>query len=121
RCRTRRDPWRGPHSAGSRRGGDTVRGDHSRMVEVIRKDFCMSAPLLTTDLAADCAVYGRRAKAASCVLATATSAQKDSCLRHASAGLIMGTEAILAANARDLAAAEENGLTGAQIDRLRLT
>src|SRR5438876_9399860 len=33
----------------------------------------------------------------------------------------MGTEAILAANARDLAAAEENGLTGAQIDRLRLT
>src|SRR5205807_403142 len=53
--------------------------------------------------------------------ATATSAQKDSWLRHAAAGLIMGTEAILAANARDLAAAEENGLTGAQIDRLRLT
>jgi glutamate-5-semialdehyde dehydrogenase len=81
----------------------------------------MTASVSTTDLAAECAELGRRAKAASRVLATATGVQKDSWLRHAAAGLILGTEAILAANARDLAAAEENGLTSAQIDRLRLT
>src|SRR5205823_8017279 len=81
----------------------------------------MSPSALTTDLAANCADLGRRAKAASRLLATVSTAQKDAWLRHAADGLGRGTEAILAANARDLAAAEQNGLTKAQIDRLRLT
>jgi glutamate-5-semialdehyde dehydrogenase len=81
----------------------------------------MSAGIVTTDLAADCADLGRRAKAASRLLATVRTAQKDAWLRHAADTLSTGTDAILAANARDLAAAEENGLTKAQIDRLRLT
>jgi len=81
----------------------------------------MSDPIHSTDLAANCADLGRRAKAASRILATVTTAQKDAWLLHAVARLIDGKNVILAANARDLAAAEENGLTEAQIDRLRLT
>lgn len=81
----------------------------------------MSTAVLATDLAAECTELGRRAKIASRFLATASTAQKDAWLRHAADGLCAGADAILAANARDLAAAEENGLTNAQIDRLRLT
>src|SRR5262245_2648993 len=81
----------------------------------------MSAPVLTADFASECADIGRRAKVASRQLATLSTAQKDAWLRHAADGLCSGTDRILAANARDLAAAEEIGLTKSQNDRLRLT
>jgi glutamate-5-semialdehyde dehydrogenase len=81
----------------------------------------VSALPAAIDLAATCAELARRAKAASRLLATATTAQKDAWLRHAADALTANAESIVAANARDLAAAEENGLTTAQIDRLRLT
>src|SRR5262249_57074299 len=81
----------------------------------------MGTAVLSNDLAADSADLGRRAKVASRVLATVMTAQKDAWLRHAADSLSVGSDAILAANARDLASAEENGLTKAQIDRLRLT
>jgi glutamate-5-semialdehyde dehydrogenase len=81
----------------------------------------MSTVTFSTDLAAECADLGSRAKAASRVLTTITTAEKDAWLRHSADSLVAGTDAILAANARDLATAEENGLTTAQIDRLRLT
>jgi len=79
----------------------------------------MSADLqqLVTDLA-------RRARAASLALATAPTAAKNAALLRlatlldAAAGT--STDALLAANAKDLAAARENGLSEAQIDRLTL-
>ena len=47
-------------------------------------------------------------------------AQKAAALRSAAASLRDAAPDVLAANARDMAAAEANGLTGAMLDRLRL-
>jgi len=75
----------------------------------------MSADLnqLVTDLA-------RRARAASLVLATAPADAKNAALARLAELLPASADALLAANARDLAAAKENNLSGAQIDRLTL-
>jgi glutamate-5-semialdehyde dehydrogenase len=75
----------------------------------------MSADLnqLVTDLA-------RRARAASLVLATAPADAKNAALARLAELLPASADALLAANARDLAAATENNLSGAQIDRLTL-
>ena len=63
---------------------------------------------------------GRRARAASRALVNLTSDQKNAIL-HAMADEIMARQdAILAANALDLARAQENGLSSAMIDRLTL-
>ena len=64
---------------------------------------------------------GRRAVAAERVLARAGSRQKDDALRLCAKALREGADAILAANAEDLAAARENGMSEAMQDRLRLT
>ena len=62
----------------------------------------------------------QRARQASLVLATAPTSQKNEALREL-AGLIDRSHAeLLAANAQDLAAAESNDMTKAQIDRLTL-
>ncbi len=74
-----------------------------------------------TDFADYCAALGRRARAAARALASLTTAAKDAWLRAAADALEKHTDELLAANERDLAAAEANGLTKAQIDRLRLT
>jgi glutamate-5-semialdehyde dehydrogenase len=75
----------------------------------------MSADLaqLVTDLA-------RRARAASLVLATAPTAAKNAALARLAERLPASADALLAANARDLAAANENNLSNAQVDRLTL-
>jgi len=74
-----------------------------------------------TDLAQLVTDIARRARAASLVLATASTAQKDAALR-ALAKLLPAAEAeLLAANAKDLAAAEANGLAKHQIERLTLS
>ena len=63
---------------------------------------------------------GRRARAASRALVNLTSDQKNAIL-HAMADEIMARQDdILAANALDLARAQENGLSSAMIDRLTL-
>lgn len=64
---------------------------------------------------------GRAARAAAEVLAQAPAAQKRAALAAAAAAVAGGEGAILAANAQDLAAAEGRGLSGAMLDRLRLT
>jgi glutamate-5-semialdehyde dehydrogenase len=76
----------------------------------------MSADLtqLVTDLA-------RRARAASLVLATAPTAAKNAALARLAELLPVATDALLAANAKDVAAARDHGLTTAQVDRLTLT
>jgi glutamate-5-semialdehyde dehydrogenase len=75
----------------------------------------MSADLtqLVTDLA-------RRARAASLLLATAPTAAKNAALSRLAELLPAATDLLIAANATDLAQANENGLSRAQIDRLAL-
>src|SRR5437667_6096715 len=75
----------------------------------------------TRDLLAYCHDLGRRARQAERLLRGCTGAQKDGWLRACAAALEARQDEILAANARDLAQAEAHGLTGAQLDRLRLT
>ena len=76
---------------------------------------------MSEDLAQLVNGIARRARAASLVLATAPTAQKDAALR-ALAKLLPAAEAeLLAANAKDLAAAETNGLAKHQIERLSLS
>jgi len=64
---------------------------------------------------------GRRAKAASRVLATASTATKDAALATAADLLVQRSAEILEANAADVARAEGDGVTSTVIDRLRLT
>jgi glutamate-5-semialdehyde dehydrogenase len=64
---------------------------------------------------------GRRAQAASRVLAVASGAVKDTALRLGADLLEQHRGDILAANAGDVAGAEADGATPTEIDRLRLT
>ncbi len=78
-------------------------------------------PTPADDLPARCEDLGRRARAAAHRLATAPGARKNHWLTDSAAALERRADEILHANARDVGAAEEHGLTAAQIDRLRLT
>lgn len=64
---------------------------------------------------------GAQARAASYALGKLGTAQKNAILLAMADALVARQAEILAANARDLAAAEAAGLTGAMLDRLRLT
>lgn len=64
---------------------------------------------------------GRRARHASKVLATATTAAKDSALRLSAELLEQGVAEVLDANATDLARAEAEGAGDTALDRLRLS
>lgn len=66
------------------------------------------------------AELGRRAEAASQLVATASTAVKNEALRLGAEALEDRTEAVLAANARDVDAAREQGISETLIDRLRL-
>ncbi|HUO95055.1 MAG TPA: glutamate-5-semialdehyde dehydrogenase [Steroidobacteraceae bacterium] len=63
---------------------------------------------------------GREARAAAVVLARAPRQAKDTALEAAAASLRVRSDAILAANARDLAAARARSLGAALLDRLAL-
>jgi glutamate-5-semialdehyde dehydrogenase len=75
---------------------------------------------MSADLAQLVTSIAQRARAASFGLATAATAQKNAALLKLADLIDASHEPILAANALDLAAAESNGLTKAQIDRLTL-
>ena len=64
---------------------------------------------------------GEAARAAAGVLAQAPRAAKGAALLAGAATLRADQAAILAANARDLAAARAKGLSGAMLDRLELS
>jgi glutamate-5-semialdehyde dehydrogenase len=81
----------------------------------------MMGVLPTTDLAVTCRELAERARTASTLLATAESARKDAWLNRTALALMSRQNDLLTANERDLAAARDNGLTGAQIDRLALS
>jgi len=74
-----------------------------------------------TDLQAYCTDLGRRAQAASRELVRLSGKQKNNWLKAAARRLREQSAELQKANALDLAAAPEFGLTSAQIDRLRLT
>jgi len=92
----------------------------------------MSAPIQIADRPADhasgmdetpealVARLGRAGRLAQRKLAGMSSAAKAEALRKAAAALRAAEEEILAANAKDVAAGEAKGLTGAMLDRLRL-
>jgi len=73
-----------------------------------------------TDLNRRMDELGRRARGAARRLALAPRAQKDHALRAAAGAIRARADAIVAANAGDLADAERKGLVGALLDRLRL-
>ncbi|UYN95766.1 MAG: glutamate-5-semialdehyde dehydrogenase [Enhydrobacter sp.] len=72
------------------------------------------------DTAAIVAELGRRAKAAAAALRIAPTAIKNAALAEAAGLIRRDREAILAANARDIAAAKVAGMSGALQDRLLL-
>jgi glutamate-5-semialdehyde dehydrogenase len=80
----------------------------------------VSADLPTADTPS-IAELGLRAKAASRVLATTSTAAKDEALRGAADLLVARSAAILEANAVDVARAEASGVSATVVDRLRLT
>lgn len=76
---------------------------------------------MSAELAQLVTSIAQRARAASLVLATTPTPQKNAALLKL-AELIPAAEAeLMAANAKDLAAAKENALPAAQVDRLTLT
>ncbi|MBP8257547.1 MAG: glutamate-5-semialdehyde dehydrogenase, partial [Opitutaceae bacterium] len=76
---------------------------------------------MSADLVQLVTSIAQRARAASLVLATATTDQKNKALSCLADLLPAAQGEILAANAKDLAAAQSNGLSKPQIDRLTLT
>lgn len=80
----------------------------------------MSADLPTAD-SPSIAELGRRAKAASRVLATTSTAAKDDALRAAADLLVARSAEILEANAVDVARADADGVSATVVDRLRLS
>ena len=75
---------------------------------------------LRHDLAAEMRELGERARAAARILAITPRAIKDRALRAAASSLRAQQGEILAANARDMAAAQERGVRAPLLDRLAL-
>ncbi|MEI7623129.1 MAG: glutamate-5-semialdehyde dehydrogenase [Actinomycetes bacterium] len=76
--------------------------------------------MTTHDASTPIAELGRRSKAASRVLATASTAQKNDALQRAADLLVTATDSILSANAIDVERAESQGVSSTVVDRLRL-
>jgi glutamate-5-semialdehyde dehydrogenase len=80
----------------------------------------VSKPQHDDDIAAQMRLIGTQARDAAAVLARAGSAQKSRALQAAAARLRTDQSRILEANAKDMAAARQKGLSGAMLDRLLL-
>ena len=78
------------------------------------------ATALRHDLEAEMRQLGERARAAARILATTPGASKDEALHAGAAQLRARQSEILAANAKDMAAAQERGLRASLLDRLAL-
>ena len=78
------------------------------------------ATALRHDLATEMRELGQRARAAAQILATAPRASKDQALRAGAKRLRARESDILAANAKDMTAAQERGLRASLLDRLAL-
>ena len=78
-------------------------------------------PVMSSELASLVTSIAERARAASHVLATVPATQKNAALTKLAELIPAAGDILQAANQKDLDAAEENGLTSAQIDRLTLS
>ncbi len=78
------------------------------------------ATVLNADLAQTMSAIGSQARKAARALAGAPTPAKDRALKAAAACLRRSSGAILEANAKDMAAADQRGLKGAMLDRLAL-
>jgi len=74
----------------------------------------------THDASTPIAELGRRSKAASRALATASTEQKNHALHAAADRLVVSSDAVLSANAVDVTRAEADGVSPTVVDRLRL-
>jgi len=80
----------------------------------------MSDNNFSTEISELMLTLGRQARAAAAELARADEAQKNAALEAAAAAIEGSVTEILAANAADMAAARDKGLTGSMLDRLLL-
>jgi glutamate-5-semialdehyde dehydrogenase len=80
----------------------------------------MTADNQTADIAATMTSLGKAARRAATELATTSGEQRNTALTAAAAALRTHAASILEANARDMDAARERGLSGAMLDRLML-
>ncbi|WP_169972837.1 glutamate-5-semialdehyde dehydrogenase [Tautonia rosea] len=80
----------------------------------------MASQVMSESLLDQCRSLAKRAKAASRSLASASGTAKNDWLTRSAEALRANVETILNANARDVAAAPEFGLTSAAVDRLTL-
>jgi glutamate-5-semialdehyde dehydrogenase len=80
----------------------------------------MTADNQTADIAATMTSLGKAARRAATELATTSGEQRNTALTAAAAALRTHAASILGANARDMDAARERGLSGAMLDRLML-
>ena len=78
-------------------------------------------PETRTDIADLMAGMGRKARAAARPLALASTPTKNAALAAMAESILRQTQAILDANATDMAAGVENGLPASSLDRLKLT
>ena len=76
---------------------------------------------MDSDVKAMMAAMGQRARAAARVLAYAATDAKNLALTAAADAIVAETPALLAANAEDIVAAKERGISNAFLDRLTLT
>jgi glutamate-5-semialdehyde dehydrogenase len=99
-----------------------VRSDPRESLVAQRANSAHEIGFIMTDSEIQSAVHqlGRQARQASRELVKLSTAQKNTILRAMADGLLAGESTILAANAKDLANAEINGLSKAMIDRLML-
>ena len=70
-----------------------------------------------SDLKSEILEMGKKARAAAHELAKLTADEKNAILLAMAEAIVANEAAILEANAKDIAAAEESGLTSAMIDR----
>jgi glutamate-5-semialdehyde dehydrogenase len=82
--------------------------------------MAMAAATGQADLQQQMRAIGQAARNAAGVLAEAPAERKTAALHAAAAAIRRNAGKILAANARDMAAAEQKGLTPAMLDRLKL-
>ncbi|MFO0929268.1 MAG: glutamate-5-semialdehyde dehydrogenase [Gemmataceae bacterium] len=81
----------------------------------------MTAVPNSADLSSWCRTLAGKARTAADRLATASTIAKDRWLTRAADALVSRSDELLAANEQDVGRAAEFGLSGAQVDRLRLT
>jgi glutamate-5-semialdehyde dehydrogenase len=81
----------------------------------------LTMPETRTDIAALMSEIGRKARAAARPLALAQTGRKDAALQAMAEAIQRNSQAILDANAIDMANGAENGLAPSSLDRLKLT